>query len=188
MIFKSSSGHCSANRARSFLAKPLRNNPPSIETYHWYLFEAYYSLLFRFVFCMPLMSHQWFRMTWFACSAPSSWMRHNAQEGETEMWASELCTVSEVEWTTEGDGVKEAVSQLLPTEYLYFFVNSKNNAVFFFSRFTHLPWLFFLSQPLSSSLSLSLSLSLFLLTERELKSASPVLSKLELCVQAEYRV
>lgn len=42
----------------------------------------------------------------------------------------------------------------------------------------------------SSSLSFSqpLSRSLFLLTEKELKSANPVLSKLELCVQTEYRV
>lgn len=32
-------------------------------------------------FCMPLMFHQWFRMTSFACSAPLSWMSHGAQRG-----------------------------------------------------------------------------------------------------------
>lgn len=40
----------------------------------------------------------------------------------------------------------------------------------------------------SPCFTVTVSLSIFLLTKRGLKSANPVLSKLELCVQAEYRV
>lgn len=39
------------------------------------------------------------------------------------VWESELCTVGEVVGTTEEDGVYEVVIQVIPNEYMYFFVN-----------------------------------------------------------------